>query len=209
MAKARHISCPRRIAGRSAMLALAILGALLAWDLALAQSSATPAPSPQPVTPAPAPVQVPLSEFANRPPSRLAGVHAKLTYLSEQKKPVPTVVFGSFQRLPDMAAFKPYQTPGLHYGNDNFKNIENFSVDLAELKAMLQKANTIPAVQQGKRDGKFLAFVVVDTTPGEVKGLEVALNQADAKALVTALQTAAFPSNGMAKQILTALLTRL
>lgn len=207
MAKAKHTLCPRRTAGRSAMLALAILGAILAWDFALAQSSATPAPSPQPVTPVPVPV--PLSELANRPPSRLSGVQVKLTYLSEQTKPVPTVVFGPFQRLPDLAAFKPYQTLGLPYGNDNFKNIEHFSVDLAELKAMLQKANTIPAVQQGKRDGKFLAFVVVDTTPGEVKGLEVVLNQADAKALVTALQTAASPSNGMAKQILTALLTRL
>ena len=206
MANEKPFVCLRRVPFRSALLALAVLGALSARNLASAQPAATPVPS-QPTSMAP--VHVALSEFADRDPSRLAGVHVKLTYLSEQTKPIPTVVFGSFSQQPSMAWFKPFEKRGHDYGNDNLSRVEHFTVGLDELKAMLQKANTIPAVQQGRQDGKVLSFGVVDSAPGSNKGLQVILDLPDAKALVAALQGAALPSNGRAKKTLGDLLTRL
>jgi hypothetical protein len=190
------------------LLSLAVL-VLLAAGPGFPSSPQTSVPAPAPVPPAPSPVYVPLSEFANRPPSRLVGVEVKLTYLSEQTIPTPSVVFHPFQTLPDLAAFVPFRSSGLSYTNDELPRVESFAVQLAELKAMLQAANAISAVQQGRRDGKYLSFMVVDRTPGQVKGLEVVLNKPDAVALVTALKGAASPGNGLAVQVLGSLLTRL
>ncbi len=205
MAKVRFNPCHRRTPLRVALLALAVLGALT-----MRNASAQPAGSHVQAQPAqPAPVVVPLSEFANRDAGLLVGVNVKLTYLSEQTKPIPTVVFGSFSVLPSLAPFKPFEKRGHDYGNDALSRVEHFSVGLAELKAMLQKANTIPAVQRGSQSGTVLSFGVVDSAPGSTKGLQVILDRADAQALVAALQGAALPGNAAAKQTLSDLLTRL
>jgi hypothetical protein len=183
--------------------------------LALAAGPASPQGTPVPTgpaAPAPAPVPQPtmVGDFANLPARQLTHVQVKLTYTGPQKKVLPTVVFGSYQTLPAMAAFVPFRTPGVPYDNDEVERIDHFSTALSELKSMLLAANTLPPVQSGSRTGDTLSLMVVDTAAGHFyKGTEVILDRAAAKALVSLLAGSADPGNGMARQVLGDFLARL
>lgn len=174
----------------------------------LAVGGCAPTRTPQiPTTTTPITI-VPMSEFANRPPRRLVAVHAKLTYLFEQTKPVSTVVCGSFRRLVDLHAFQALRKPGVSYINDELPRVENFSVTTDELQKMLQAANGIPAVRESRRDGQHVSFMVLGDEAGRRKGCEAILNKLEAQALVRALRNEVSPSNGMAINILDSFLTR-
>ncbi len=169
--------------------------------------TAAPPPVPGPpraVSPLP---QSPYSEFTRRPPARLSHVQVKLTYLGEQTKPVPTVVFGAIGRLIDLQAFGGLRKAGIDYGNDELPRIESFVVTVDELHAMLQAA-ALPAVTQGQRDGSWVSFMVLDNAPPGIKGVEAILDPQEAEALVRALRSGVSPRDGPAAAVLDSFLAR-
>jgi hypothetical protein len=80
-----------------------------------------------------------LTEMAAAPPRSLRMVALKLTYAGPQRKPVPSILFSTYYRLPSMEQFMPLRDPGLNYANDDIALL-HFVVAEPELSGMLTAA---------------------------------------------------------------------
>lgn len=149
----------------------------------------------------------PLAPWTRAPSSRLAAVHVKLTYHSEQTGAVPTVVFGSSRRLPDLQAFVPFRIPTLDYTNDELPWIDNFSVHPEELLSML-RAVEAPS-EQVREPTDFLTLTLVDTERDPVAGAVIAFDRVSAGKALQALIASADRADGTATRVLVSLKSQL
>lgn len=85
-------------------------------------------------------------ESAGREPGawpRTAPIHAKLTYLGPQEKPVASVVLYEGEAPPDDALFQRHQSAGIDYANDSVGNARARSL-VAENVAATAALATVP-----------------------------------------------------------------
>jgi hypothetical protein len=126
---------------------------------------------------------------------------AKITYLGEQTKPVPTLLFG-VGRTPSIAAFLKVQRSAAPYDNDTMPYTKTFTVSSEEFRRMLAAVQPIVANIAEQRPD-FLSFAVLCAGNNEVVGEEFPISRALGEAFYRALLTAVSPDNEMAKMMLT------
>jgi hypothetical protein len=78
-----------------------------------------------------------LNPLAAAATTDLRPLQIKLTYVGTQKKPVPTVAFGTFHHVLVMDWFLELRTPGLHYDNDGIA-VWNFTVTPEEMSRVVK-----------------------------------------------------------------------
>jgi hypothetical protein len=136
----------------------------------------------------------PYSDFLNMTQSQLATLQAKLTYGGIQEEPIATIVITGPSATVQISQFDPFKHTGFSYVNDGLP-VRRITASVAELQAILQNANAIPAVQSGAVENPpYVSFALFNTIGGTAKGFEAILNPTDGIALLNAIQ-AAFQSD--------------
>lgn len=57
-------------------------------------------------------------------PAEYAFYQVKITYTGDQSYPIPTFLLYGSGRLPDVTELTPFETPGIHYENDQIRVME-------------------------------------------------------------------------------------
>jgi hypothetical protein len=129
---------------------------------------------------------------------QLTNFQAKITYIGEQRKPLPTIVITakSIEDQDNKAVAAPIlkmRVAGLDFGNDDLTPMF-CSASLAELSALIKNLANIPTVTQAggaaRYDcdfpGKYLALSLYNRTDEEYR-LQAVIGQTDAKPLLDAM----------------------
>jgi hypothetical protein len=125
---------------------------------------------------------------------------AKITYLGEQTKPVPTVLFGVRQNL-SIEAFLKAQRSATPYDNDTMPYVKTFTVSTEEFRRMLVAVRPIIADIPEQR-ANFLSFSVICIDNSEVCGEEFLITSELGETFYRALITGLSSDNEKAKRIL-------
>jgi hypothetical protein len=128
-------------------------------------------------------------------PDALTYCQAKLTWVGPQTKPIPTLVFSTFHRLPELAAFAPLRTPGLHYGNDEHA-VWHFAVEPAEAARVLER---LRGAVEGAASEPAAVSLMVD--PGRAGGFEAVLDLESGRAAARAAADGLDESNGLGRRV--------
>ena len=139
---------------------------------------------------------------------KLSSAQAKFTYLGEQEKPIPTIVFSVEGHSVSMVRFLGVQQSKRPYTNDEFPYTKTFAVTFQELRRFLEAAKPIiTGIARQKPD--FLSFTVVAGAGDAMVGQEFFVPRSHGKQLLHALQASISSSNTAAHAILTAQLKNL
>jgi hypothetical protein len=127
---------------------------------------------------------------------------AKITYLGEQNKPIPTVVFFTGNHEMSMESFVKFQKDSQAYSNDDLPYTKHVSVTAREFRRMLsavQPTLTREAVPKGH---ELLSFCVVREIAGKVEGCEFRIGSALGREFYRNLLDALGPGNEPARAAL-------
>src|SRR5581483_10523498 len=97
-------------------------------------------------------------------PGALTYCQAKLTWVGPQSKPIPSLVFSTFHRIPQLDAFARLRTSGLGYGNDEHA-VWHFAVEPREAARVLERLSGV--VERRGDDAPALSLMVI---PGRDDG---------------------------------------
>jgi len=121
----------------------------------------------------------------------------KITYVSKQTNPIPTLAFSS-SYYPDMSAFKLYYRDGIHYGNDDIA-VWSFLATPEEIKSFVDSIAPFPALTSTDTipNPKLSFMIMRDTGTDEEKCFEALVGDADSYDLLYTLRASLDPSNGL------------
>ena len=112
------------------------------------------------------PTCAPFSAFQAMSAAQLQTLQVKLTYVGIQDKGIPSLVFTSTSQVPDVGQFSAVKQPGIDYSNDLYK-VNTFTVNTAQLKAVIDGLSGLPAVTGGGVDpNPFFSFSLVNPGTG-------------------------------------------
>jgi hypothetical protein len=128
---------------------------------------------------------------------------AKITYLGEQTKPVPTVVFRTEGSKPSMEHFLQFQRNRQQYSNDEMPYTKTFLLSPAEFRRALQAVKPVVTDPAAAMGPDFLSFVVVSEADTGLSGQEFLIAPRAGKAFYQKLIGALDPENKTARDTLT------
>jgi hypothetical protein len=131
---------------------------------------------------------------------RNAPIHAKLTYLGPQEKPVGSVVLYEGEAPPDEALFRRHQSARVDYSNDDVGNLRRARISSEERPAILD--NLARACPDTSVLPHRWAFVLVQTALTGERALEWLLADAECRKVVDALARSLATENELAKAML-------
>jgi len=132
--------------------------------------------------------------------AQLSEAQAKITYLGEQTKIVPTVTFAVKGHNVVIVRFLDVQRSGKSYINDESPYTKNFNVSREEFKSILSALQGIlKSGAEDKRD--FLSFTVVAGTGNAFVGEECLVPRSKGKQFYNALLQSLSPDNTEAHTI--------
>ncbi len=125
---------------------------------------------------------------------QLALAQAKITYLGEQLKPIPTLIFFTEGSAISLDEFLNVQLSSEHYDNDELPYTRKFIVTPAEVQRMLAAVKPIVTAADAAQGAEFISFSVVRKINEEAtEGHEFRVGQATGRAffqkLIDALGT--------------------
>lgn len=126
---------------------------------------------------------------------QLSTATGKITYLGEQKKPIPTVVFSPHGYPVVMQRFLEVQGSRDPYDNDKMPYTKHFNVTPAELQRMLHSLQPLLTTEDVGKGPPFLSFTLVVLEEGHVSGQEIRIAQTSGKEFYTLLIKALQPEN--------------
>lgn len=96
------------------------------------------------------------------------GVQVKLTYIGPQTKPFPGLLLSSYYHWADLEAFRPHRRPGVHYGNDDLKQLWHLTLSAVELQGLVRAAARLDGMRPaagrtGREKGLSHSFSILDT----------------------------------------------
>lgn len=125
---------------------------------------------------------------------QLESAQAKVSYLGEQLKPIPTVVFHAKDPVLSIEHFLEVQPTPTPYPNDTLPYTKEFAVTPAEFRRMLLAVEPIVTAEHAAQGPEFLSFAVVREERSRVTGREYRVGPASApqfyRALIDALDAA-------------------
>jgi hypothetical protein len=133
---------------------------------------------------------------------QLKSAQAKITFLGEQEKPIPTIVFTVDGRKPSMVRFLTVQRSNRPYGNDELPYTKTFSVTIPEFRRILNAVR--PVTANAAAEPNFLSFCIVTGAGNAVIGREYFIDKAHGRELFAALQSSISPNNTTAHSLLAA-----
>jgi len=125
---------------------------------------------------------------------QLALAQAKITYLGEQEKPIPTIIFFTEGSAISLDEFLSVQRSSEHYDNDELPYTQKFIVTPTEFQRMLAAVKPIVTGADADQGPEFISFSVVRKINEEtVEGHEFRIGRATGRAffqkLIEALGT--------------------
>jgi hypothetical protein len=132
---------------------------------------------------------------------QLKTAQAKITYLGEQEKPIPTVVFAAQGHAVSMVRFLSVQHSKKPYANDKLPYTKSFTVTLAEFRRILEAVRPLAAAALPNRN-PFLSFSVLVGAGESVVGQELSISHNQGKQFLTTIDQSISPANTPAHAIL-------
>lgn len=139
---------------------------------------------------------------------QLKTAQAKITYLGEQEKPIPTIVFAVEGHTPSMVRFLNVQRSRKPYVNDELSYTKTFTVTPAEFRRILTVVKPIVTAAAPAKP-EFLSFSVLCGAGDAILGREYLVPRPHGKQFLEAVQQSLAPSNTAAQAILKAEITNL
>ena len=106
---------------------------------------------------------------------------AKITYLGEQEKPIPTVVFSTEGHKVSLACFLNVQRSPKPYANDEMPYTRYFSVTPREFQRMLSAVKPIITRIDAAKGPEFISFCVIRKIDADFEGHEFRIGPASGK----------------------------
>jgi len=131
---------------------------------------------------------------------QLANAQAKLTYLGEQTKIVPTVALTVEGHKLAMVRFLSVQRTRKPYANDESPYTKTAVVSRAEFQRLL--AGVQPIVDKSNVQPNFVSFTVVNGAGAALVGQEFFISRSDGKQFYAALLQALSPGNDEARALI-------
>ncbi len=146
------------------------------------------APAPQPLV-----LPVDAAGIASR------ATQVKITSVSGQEKPVPTLIFNSFTSPLNVDLFAPYKRPGINYANDGITN-STFTVRASDVQQFAARVLANPALSNPEfsPEEPYYSLTIVD---GEGAGFESLVDEWNGDALIDAVLASIDPANVFAYQM--------
>jgi hypothetical protein len=126
---------------------------------------------------------------------QLKSAQAKITYLGEQLKPIPTVLFFAEGHEVSMSPFLDAQKAHEPYTNDEMPYTKRFSVAPAEFRRMLSVIKPIVTAADAAKGPEFISFTVVRKTQAGFEGHEFRIGPASGEEFYRKLIDALKPGN--------------
>jgi hypothetical protein len=127
-------------------------------------------------------------------------LHAKITYLGDQEKPVPSVFFHSAGTATGYEVFVPCQSEGVDYSNDTVGNAGHFFISKQEQSSVL--ANLAAITPVSPPGAPRWAFVMVQISPSGPRSIEWLTQDGGARQIVNAITRGLASENELGRQIL-------
>lgn len=104
---------------------------------------------------------------------------AKITYLGEQTRPVPTVVFSTEESAfpASLEHFLDFQQSSKAYGNDRLSTIMRFTVAPEVLRRMISNVRVTLTGKEIVAGTPFLSFTLVRKVGNEIQGREFLISR--------------------------------
>jgi hypothetical protein len=134
---------------------------------------------------------------------QLTRAQGKITYLGEQSKPIPTVLFFSEGFVSELDKFFKMQTDPTPYDNDMLPSTLSFTVSPAEFHRILQSVKPVLEVLDPSAQPEFLSFTVAYSTDSDWIGQEFRLDYEQGAAFYTSLIGALGPDNDVGREAVT------
>lgn len=136
---------------------------------------------------------------------QLKRAQAKITYLGEQTKPIPTVVFFTEGHKPSRNSFLKVQRSPHPYTNDELPYTVQFSVTAFEFRRILSTLKPVLTKEEIGKGPQFLSFSIVRENGSQIEGHEFAIGPSFGEVFYRRLISALEPKNeaartGLAKQ---------
>jgi hypothetical protein len=128
---------------------------------------------------------------------------AKITYLGDQRKPIPTVVFYTESSTLVMERFRRVQPSPDPYSNDELPYTMQFAVTPKEVRRILLAVKPVMEVSGRSKPPEFLSFTVVRETNGQIEGCEFAVTARLADGFYRKIINALEPTNEAGRKDLT------
>ena len=125
----------------------------------------------------------------------LATAQGKITYLGEQKKPIPTVVFSTLPNSIVMDRFLPWQRSIERYDNDYMPYTVTFIVTPIEFTRIIKDLEPVIITKEVGDGLPFLSFTVIWRDGGQFIGHETRIGYASGKEFYKILANALEPGN--------------
>ena len=134
---------------------------------------------------------------------QLKTAQTKITYLGEQEKPIPTIVFAVEGHSPSMVRFLNVQRSRKPYVNDELRYTKTFTVAVSEFRRILAAVRPIVTAPAPARP-EFLSFSVLCGAGDAIIGHEYLIQRTHGKQFLEGVQQSLTPSNTAAQAIIKA-----
>ena len=143
------------------------------------------------------------AEIWNATDDQLKTAQAKITYLGEQEKPIPTIVFAVEGHTVSMVRFLSVQRSKKPYVNDELPYTKTFAVTLPEFRGILASVKPI-ATGAAPDKQEFLSFSVLAGAGNAIVGQEFLISRSQGKQFLEAVERSISPLNSTAQETLKA-----
>ena len=131
---------------------------------------------------------------------QLTRAQAKITYLGEQSKPIPTVILFSKGFAVELDKFLKMQGDPTPYGNDTLRYTQSFAVSAPEFHRILLSVKPILEALDSSQKPDFLSFTVTCDTDSGLIGREYQLSYQQGGGFYTALVDALDSANVVGRE---------
>lgn len=118
---------------------------------------------------------------------QLTRAQAKITYLGEQDKPIPTVIFSSEGFVVEPDKFLKMQGDPIPYDNDRSRQTQSFAVSTQEFHRIILSVKPILEALDSSQKPEFLSFTVTCDTESGLIGHEYLLDDGQGDGFYSAL----------------------
>lgn len=125
---------------------------------------------------------------------QLRSAQAKITYLGEQSKPIPTIIFHTRGYRVNLSDFLAVQKTGRPYANDDLPYTRRVPLEPTEFRKILQSLK--PTLKSSDGGGpEFLSFTVLRTWNTKTAGQEFRIGTVEGREFFTKLTEGINPEN--------------